>query len=119
MLNGPFASPQSVDKNNYFENVVAHGTIASGTEDFSATAGGGHTVNPTGEVTFTYSNLPASKLGHMTLEVTVENSDAPNIITSGNYPVRSGSLDALADGVTLIEVFSLNGTTGYQLVTNP
>ena len=82
-------------RNNYDEGVpVAHGTVSTGTEDFNASQGGGHTVTTAGSHTWTLSGW-SERFTHMSILLTVT-GNTPTITLPGAVTIVLGDLTTLA-----------------------
>lgn len=106
---------------NTSSGVKAHGTVSSGTEDFSLLDGKYHTITAGGDFAFTISDWPDSgELG--VLEVEAENFGAhtvtpPTLVCAGDVnPFTSGTLTASGKDTMLF--WSMDGgTTVYYRLT--
>lgn len=95
----------------------AHGTVSSGTEDFSA-ADTHHTITVTGNQTWTFSNFTVGK-PDLSIGMTVSGGGAPSVTKPGTATIVSGQndLQSLADGFYWIEISSLDDGTSYTMFT--
>lgn len=91
--------------------VTAKGSVSSGTTTFSYTDGRCQSVTVAGDVTFAFSNFPASKVSEMRLVIT--NGGAHTITWPGGVSWIAGSAVTLkSSGVDYVDVL-YDGTTYY------
>lgn len=91
-----------------------HGTVSSGTEDFSAKSAA-HTITTAGSHTWTFSDF-SEKYWKISVQLTVSGGGAPTITLPGAATIASDSaqtLSAMADGVYDVEVASFDNDTTY------
>jgi hypothetical protein len=96
-------------------NRKLHGTVASGTEDFSAKTSH-HTITVTGSQAWTLSEFTADT-PEISVKITVSGGGTPTItVPGGSEFFTTQKLSALADGEYVCEVVSFDDGTSYEIM---